>query len=112
MQCDRRAVLVDGAGRQIDEHAAGGLEDPNRSLGLARPRAEVQAVGVPAGLDRHVGMRPLVRVPGAGPMEQAELVVGQVEQATPERPGKLGGTRAVVGVRVLIDPPGVVQDGE
>ena len=45
-------------------------------------------------------------------MEQAELAVGQVEQPAPERPGELGGTGAVVGVRALVDPPGVVEDGE
>lgn len=40
---------------------------------------EVQAVGVPAGLDRTVRMHPLVRVPRTGPMEQVELVIREVE---------------------------------
>src|SRR5262249_50793353 len=40
---------------------------------------EVQAVGLPAGLDRDVGMGPLVQVPGPGPMEQVELMIRQAE---------------------------------
>ena len=51
--------------------------------GDANP-TKIQPVGVPAGLDRDVGMRPLVRVPGTGPVQQAELVVRQVEQEAPQ----------------------------
>ena len=39
------------------------------------------AVGVPAGLDRDVGMGSLVRVTGTSPVPPAALVIRQVEQA-------------------------------
>jgi hypothetical protein len=73
---------------------------------------EVEAIGVPASLDRHVGVRPLVGMPGAGPMQEEERAVGQVEQPAPERPGELGGSGSVVGIGGLVDPSGVVEDAE
>ena len=57
-------------------------------------------------------MGPLVRMPGAGPVEQAELGVGQLEQAAPKRRGKLRGTGTVVRVGALVHPSGVVEHGE
>jgi len=47
-----------------------------------------------------------------GPVQQSELVVGQVEQPAPGRPGELGGTGSVIGARDLVDPPGGVEHGE
>ncbi len=45
-------------------------------------------------------------------VDPPELVIRQVERPTPERQGELGGTGAVLGVRDLIDPAGVVPHGE
>ena len=81
-------------------------------MGVIPTRPQIESVRIPARPDRDVGVGPLVRVSGAGPVQQAELVIGQVEQEPPEHPGELGGTGAVVGVGGLAEPPGVVEDGE
>ncbi len=65
---------------------------------------KVQAVGVPAGLNRDVGMGSFVRVAGTGSMKEPELVVGQVDQTSPKVGGKLGGTRAMIRVGAFVEP--------
>ncbi len=45
-----------------------------RVRGDADP-TKIEAVGVPAGLDRDVGMSPLVSVPGTGTVQEPELVI-------------------------------------
>src|SRR4051794_12886613 len=57
--------------------------------------AEVEPVGVPAGLNGDVGVGPLVGVARAGVVEQAELGVGEVEEPAAEGPGERGGAGAV-----------------
>ena len=69
---------------------------------------EVEAIGVPAGLDRHVGVRPLVGMPGASPMQEEELAVGQVGSIDPPPASMLVGAALagqVVGRDRLEDHP-------
>ena len=66
---------------------------------------KIEAVGIPAGLDRHVGMRPLMRVARAGPIQQAELVVVEIEDVATQFRSKLGGTRPMLGIGNFVDPP-------
>jgi len=79
--------------------------------GDANP-TKVEPVGVPAGLDRDVGMSPLVSVPGTSTVQEPELVVRQVEQQPPQIQGESGGTWTVIGVSTFVHPLGVVEDGE
>ncbi len=67
--------------------------------------AQVQAVGIPAGLNRNVGMGSLVRVTAASSMQQNEFVVGKVEKTTAKFHGELRATFSVVGVDPFIDSP-------
>ena len=74
--------------------------------------AQVEPVRVPAGLDRRVGVGPLVSMAIAGPMEEQEFVVGEIKQTPAQRHCEFGGAGAVLGVPALIEASRVVQDGE
>ena len=74
--------------------------------------AQVEPIGVPARLDRDVGMSPLVSVPVAGQVQEAELVVRQVEQQPAHFASESGGTRTVLGIQVFVHSPAVMKDGE
>ena len=73
---------------------------------------EVEPVGIPAGLDRDVGMSPLVSVPGTGTVQEPELVIRRSNRSPRRFQGESGGTGTVFGVSTFVDPPGVVEDGE
>lgn len=73
---------------------------------------EIETVGIPAGLDRHIGMRPLVGVAFAGTIQQPEFVVVEIENTAPKLGGELSGTRSMFRISDFVDPPRIVQDGE
>jgi hypothetical protein len=74
--------------------------------------AEVQAVGIPAGLDGDVGVCPLMGVPGTRAVEKPECRVGEVKQGTAQFQCVSGRAWSVIGVRALTDPLRVVDDRE
>lgn len=73
---------------------------------------EIEAIRVPAGLNRHVGVIPFVRVALAGSEEQPELVVIEIEDAPTQFGGELSGSWSVVGIGDFVDPARVVKNGE
>lgn len=73
---------------------------------------EIEAVGIPAGLDRHVGMIGFVRVALARSIQQPKLVVVEIENTASKLGGELSGTRSMFRISDLVDPPRIVQDGE
>lgn len=79
--------------------------------GDAHP-TKVETIGVPAGLDRDIGMRPLVSVPRTRAVQQAKLVVRQVEQQPSHFQGEGGSSWTMFGVSTFVDSLGVVEDGE
>ncbi len=74
--------------------------------------AQVEAVGVPAGLNRDVRMSSLMGVARAGSMQQPEVFVGQLEQLASQRGGEFGSPRTVLWVRAFIHAFGVVKHGK
>lgn len=73
---------------------------------------EIEPIRVPAGLDCHVRVIPLVRVALASSEEQPELVVAEIEDAASKFGGELGSPWPVVGVGDFVDPARVVENGE
>jgi hypothetical protein len=57
-------------------------------------------------------MSPLVSVPGTGTVQEPELVVREVEHQSPQFLGVGGGTWAMIGIKVLVDSPGIVKHGK
>ena len=57
-----------------------------RSLGsgMMPTRIKVKPVGVPAGVEHDVGVRPLMCVPGTSSMQQTEIGIRKIEQEPPE----------------------------
>lgn len=74
--------------------------------------AKIKTVRVPARLDGYVGVRPFMRVASAGPVEQPELPIGQVECSAPKISGEICGTLSVVRVSAFVEPPRIVKNGE
>jgi hypothetical protein len=54
-------------------------------------------------------VRALARVPCAGAIQQAEVLIDEVEDLAPKRPRYLRRARAVLGVKVLVQSPAIVQ---
>lgn len=73
---------------------------------------EIEAIRVPAGLNRHVGMISLVRVALTSSEEQSELVVVEIEHVASKLGGELGSPRAVVGIGDFVESARVVENGE
>ncbi len=63
---------------------ARGLRAEAARVGLDADPPEVEPIGVPTGLDRDVRVRQFVSMPLAGPAEQAECTLLQLEERTAE----------------------------
>lgn len=73
---------------------------------------EIEAVRIPAGLNGHVGMRPLVRVPFAGSIQQSELVIVEIDHAPSQVGGEGGSPWPVVEIGDFVDSARVMENGE
>lgn len=82
-------------------------------VGVRADAAEVQAIGVPAGLDGRCCLSLAVAVFFAGLAQPIELAAVEAEQAVPvELYGELGSARAMAFVAAFIDALRVVQQRE
>ena len=79
--------------------------------GDANP-SEVQTVGVPACLDRDVGMCPLMSMTCTGSVQEPECRIREVEHQPTQFRGVRGGTRPVLRIATLVDPLRIMEDGE
>ena len=77
---------------------------PTRMRHDADP-TEIETVRIPARLNCDIRMRPFVRVPFTGPVQQPKFVIVQIEDAPTQFRGELGGARSVFGIRHFADPP-------
>lgn len=66
--------------------------------------AQIEPVGIPASLDRHVGVIPFVRVTLASTKQKPELVVVQIEHAATKFGSELGSPRPMFGIGDFADP--------
>ena len=64
---------------------------------------KIKSIRVPTSLDRHVRMIPFVGVSFAGSIQQPELVVLQIENATTKFSGELCGTGTMFGISDFVD---------
>src|SRR5918997_1345368 len=87
-----------------------GREEPG--VGLEPHPPQVQTVGVPAYPDGLVFAEFAVGVFFAGERQQLHLLVPEVVGTTTQVPGQDRGPRAVHGVDTVVDPHGVVKEGE
>ena len=74
--------------------------------------AQVQAVGIPARLDRDVGLGLAVRVTGAGFVKKIELLVGKNEPLITKGQGEVSTPLSVAAIGAFIHTTGIVEDGE
>jgi hypothetical protein len=61
-------------------------------MGRDSDSSQIKAVGVPAGLDRHVRMRPFMSVSLTGSLQQNESLILQIKHLTPNVRSKLSST--------------------
>ena len=73
---------------------------------------QIEAVGVPARLDRDVRMSPFVGVSLAGAVQKPEFVVVQIERGSANFCGKLRGPSAMLRIGDFVDSPRVMKYGE
>ena len=73
---------------------------------------EVQAIGIPAGLDGNVALGSAIGVILAGGNEELKFRIGKMEMAFPEIAGQRSGPAAVAVIAALIDPPDIMEQGK
>ena len=66
---------------------------------------EIEPVGVPAGLDCDIGMSSLVGVPGAGPTQNSEFLIREIEHSASQFGGELGTESSMIRVGGLLHSP-------
>ena len=74
--------------------------------------AEVQAIGVPAGLEGEVTRREPIGVEPAGLLEQRETPVVGMDQGAAEAPGQLAAPEPVPRIAILVHPARIVEQGK
>src|SRR5829696_1938268 len=87
-----------------------GREEPG--VGLEPHAPQVQAVGVPAHPDALILAEFAVGVFLAGERQQVHLLVTEIERAAAQLPGQDSCPRTVHGVDAVVDPHGIVEEGE
>ena len=74
--------------------------------------AEIEAIGIPAGLDGRVCLGESVGVQSAGFVKEFEAVVVEMHERTSQGMGEISPTKTMAPVDRLIYPPRIMEEGE
>jgi hypothetical protein len=89
-----------------------GLRTKTARVGLDAYPAQIESIGVPAGLDGHVRLQGPVAVPRAGCDQQGQILRPKREHPTVELLRELGGPGTVSGVLELVLAARIMKKGE
>lgn len=74
--------------------------------------AEIESIGIPAGLDRGISLGKSVSMRPASFVEQLEAIIIEMHKRTPERPSKIPSPLSVAVIDLFIHPPRIVEKRE
>ncbi len=81
-------------------------------MGCDSHSSQIEAVGVPTGLNCDVGMSAFVRVSFAGFIEQVEVLIGELNQSSSQCCGEVRCSESMLGIGCLVESLRIVQDRE
>ncbi len=106
----RARTSSDGSGKDFAVLGRRGAEKIR--FGPDSHPVEVQAIGIPAGLDGNVALGSAIGVILAGGNEELKIRIGKMEMPFPEIADQFGSPMAVAVIAALIGPPGIVENGK